>query len=345
MKQKNSKYYEYEWVGDGPIKAGVTLGEGHTPLTWSKQMGVWIKHEEMNPTGCFKDRESAVVVSKAIELGYKQISIISSGNAALSTAAYAQKAGLQCTAYVPAKTTKAKKQLIELFGAEVVERSGFYEDVYHHVVDHPNAGIWNVTSGQNPWRVEGNKSIAYEIYDVLGHVPDMVVAPAGNGGCIAGIWRGFDEIQKMGKAIKVPKMIAVQVEGADPLQQALKQGKSWVNLDQVDDSVAEGIVAAESYCSPKAIEAITQSGGWVVGVSDEEIIESLGGLVSTESLITEPTSAAAFAGLKKLDVLAGEEVVVINTGSGMKMLDEIKELVANHSQINDKMKGEYDRAN
>ena len=336
MKQIQSKYYEYDWVKSENKALVLSMGEGNTPITrassdlkkWSGCSNLWIKHEEQNSTGCFKDRESAVVISKALELGRKKVIVVSSGNAALSTAAYAQKAGLICEVYIPEKTTKAKKQLIKMFGANIHEIPGFYEDVYRYVVDHPVKGSWNVTSGQNPWRVEGNKNIATEIWEQLGHAPDVVVVPAGNGGCLAGIWKGFEELFKTGKAEKVPKMVAVQVRGADPLQKAILQGKQWVNLGDVEDSVAEGIVAAESYCSPKAVEAITKSDGCVVSVTDEEIIEALGILVSKESLVTEPTSAAAFAGLKKLQIEeSSQEVVAINTGSGMKMIGEVMELI------------------
>lgn len=341
MSNNKSKYYEYEWASSGKVVPQLTMGEGNTPLVWSERFGVWIKHEEQNPTGCFKDRESAVVVSRAIALGYKKIVVVSSGNAALSTAAYAQKVGLDCIAYVPEKTTLAKKNLIKLFGATICEIPGFYEDVYRYVVDNPIDGAWNVTSGQNPWRVEGNKSIAYEIVDQLGHSPDMVVVPAGNGGCLAGIWRGFFEMFEVNIIDKIPTMIGVQVEGAAPLQQAIMKKKQWVNLGDVPDSVAEGIVAAESYCSPKAVEAIMASGGEVIVVSDREIVEAMKNLIEKESIVTEPTSAAAFAGLKKLNYHQGSEIVVINTGSGMKMLREISSLITNHDHINDKMKGHY----
>lgn len=345
MSNNKSKYYEYEWVGNGKVVPQLTMGEGNTPLTWSDAAGVWIKHEERNPTGCFKDRESAVVVSRAIALGYKKIVVVSSGNAALSTAAYAQKVGLDCIAYVPEKTTLAKKNLIKLFGATICEISGFYEDVYRYVVDNPIDGAWNVTSGQNPWRVEGNKSIAYEIVDQLGHAPDVVVVPAGNGGCLAGIWRGFYEMVEAKKSDKIPVMIGVQVEGAAPIQAAILKKAKWINLGSVSDSVAEGIVAAESYCSPKAVEAIKESGGKVVVVSDHEIIDSMRELIEKESIVTEPTSAAAFAGLKKIEIDKSAEVVVINTGSGMKMLDEISSLITNDKDINDKMKEHYEYTN
>lgn len=339
MKQIQNKYYEYDWVKDGNSTSKITMGEGKTPITkasaelsrWSGCSNLWIKHEERNPTGCFKDRESAVVISKALELGYKRVVVVSSGNAALSTTAYAQKAGIVCEVYIPEKTTNAKKQLIKMFGGNIHEIPGFYEDVYTYVVNHPIKDAWNVTSGQNPWRVEGNKSIASEILEQIGHAPDLVVVPAGNGGCLAGIWKGFENLLNNGKIVKIPKIVAVQVEGADPLQRAIEQRKQWVNLGDVEDSIAEGIVAAESYCSPKAVEAIIKSCGFVVSVDDKEIVEALGILVSKESLITEPTSAAAFAGLKKLEINKKSEIVVINTGSGMKMIDEILSLINNWS--------------
>lgn len=324
---KKSKYYEYDWVGVGVTKPTVTMGEGNTPLTYNSHRGVWIKHEEMNPTGCFKDRESAVVISKAIKFGYKKVSIVSSGNAALSTAAYAQVAGMRCEVFIPAKTTEAKKKLIQFFGAHLHEIPGYYETVYRYVVDHPVGGAWNVTSGQNPWRVEGNKAIAYELVEQLGKELDVVVVPAGNGGCLAGIGKGFEELKALRKIQKLPKMVAVQIGGAAPLQVALAKNKQWVDLKDVEDSVAEGIVAAESYCSPKAVEMIIKSGGEVVTVSDEEMVSALHELVTRDSLVTEPTSAAAFAGVKKLKIEKEQCVVVINTGSGMKMLEEIGELL------------------
>ncbi len=335
MKRVKNPYYEYDWAPKDNGQLKINLGEGNTPLLpasdglkqWSGFQRLWIKHEEQNPTGCFKDRESALVVSKALELGYKTVTVASSGNAALSTAAYAQVAGLICEVFIPQKTTQAKKKLIKLFGAKLQEIPGFYEDVYRYLVDHPVKNAWNVTSGQNWWRIEGNKKIASEIWEQLDHTPDLVVVPAGNGGCLAGIWKGFEELKQDFKIDKTPRMIAVQVEGAAPLKTALQEGKKWVNLNQVEDSVAEGIVATESYCSPKAVEAIIQSEGEVVTVTDKEIVAALSLLVKQESLVTEPTSASAFAGLKKIKSNLGLEVVVINTGSGMKMLGEIMKLV------------------
>lgn len=324
-----------KWLPLLPVKelpVHLNGGEGNTPLesfdAYGAQVGLshlFVKHEECNPTGCFKDRESAVVIAKALELGKKKVVVCSSGNAAVSTAAYAQKAGIACDCYIPEKTSEGKKQLIELFGAKIIEIPGFYEDVYHHLVD-TNPEGWNVTSGQNPYRTEGDKTIAYELWQEMG-VPDVIVVPCGNGGNLSGIWKGFVELQKLGKIQTLPQMVAVQVKGAAPLAEALKQQKPYVVLGDIEDSVAEGIVAQESYCSPVAIDALKQSGGYVVEVTDGEIIQALKDVILLHSFVTEPTSAAAFAALSKLTCPKDAHVVAINTGSGMKLLPEILHLV------------------
>lgn len=322
-----------------PAKITISLGEGNTPLlkandTLSKYFGLenlWIKHEEMNPTGCFKDRESAVVISVAKQKWITSVVVASSGNAALSTAAYCKAAGIQCAAFIPDKTENSKKDLIKLYGAKIRTLSGGYEDVYRHVADMKTKS-WNVTSGQNLLRIEGNKTIAYEIWEQLG-IPDAVVVPAGNGGCLAGIWKGFWDLKKIGKTKSIPQMIAVQVENAAPLKKALEEGKEIAVVKNAPDSIAEGIVAEESYCSPKAILAIKSSGGKVVTVSDREIAGALTTISKYESFVAEPTSATAFAALSKLKELKFQLVVVVNTGNGMKMLGEVVKLVNNHKLL------------
>ena len=180
-------------------------GVGNTPLVRAHNFGkvvgisdLWIKREDLNPTGCFKDRESAVIISAALENGHKSVYIVSSGNAALSTARFAAEAGIECTCYVPKKTSQEKKDLIVEYGAKLELIPGFYEDVYRAVVDRNLAG-WNVTSGQNPYRIEGGKTMAYEIFEQLGVVPDVIVIPSGNGGCLAATWKGFVERFKGGQ--------------------------------------------------------------------------------------------------------------------------------------------------
>lgn len=353
---KNDKYYEfadatydYDHIGKFPVhgaigmekylpllpvkKLSASFGdfEGNTPIVVLENLGkslrldyLYAKLEDQNPTGCFKDRESAIVISAAKNKGLKQVNIASSGNAALSTAAYSQRVGIGCTCYVPEKTSKEKIILMELFGAKVIKIPGFYEDVYRHLVDLNPPG-WNVTSGQNELRTEGDKTIAFELWEQLG-VPDVILVPSGNGGCLAGIWKGFKELKKLNKIENLPKMVAVQVENAAPLKLALSEDKPYVILDSINDSVAEGIVALESYCSPHAVAALKESGGYVIEVSDAEIIYALKNIIKLESLVPEPTTATVYAALPKLFEPANSKIVCINTGSGLKFLDEIAKL-------------------
>lgn len=323
-----------------PAKITISLGEGSTPLlkasdSLTKYFGLanlWIKHEEMNPTGCFKDRESALAISAAKRSGVKIVSIASSGNAALSTAAYAKKARIKCVAYVPQETTREKKELIQLFGAELKIIPGNYEKVYRYLADLKTKNL-NVTSGQNYLRTEANKTIAFEIWEQIG-MPDAVVVPAGNGGCLAGIWKGFWDLKQVGKTTKIPRMIAVQVKNAAPLEKALRENSETAVVANVPDSIAEGIVAEESYCSPKAIKAIKESQGAVITVTDREILEALATITRYESFISEPTSAAAFAALPKLPLeLQDKQIVCVNTGSGMKMISKIAEILKSSPMI------------
>lgn len=332
---KNNGIEKYQAIL--PVKNFVefSLGEGATPLTKAKNFGkkngflnVYIKHEELNPTGSFKDRESVVAIALAARQKKKEIIIASSGNAGLSLAAYAQKAGIKCTCFVPTHTTKEKKNLISLFGAQLKEITGNYEQVYRYVVDHFDRKT-NLTAGICAERIEGNKTIAFEIWEKIG-VPDVIVVPCGNGGALAGIWRGFFDLFQMGKITQMPKMVGVQVAGAAPLAQALKNNKKIAPVQNPIDSIAEGIVAEESYCSPKVIEALQASGGSIIEVSDSEIRIALKEIIATESLIPEPTSAAAFAAVKKLGEIGikkDSSVVIVNTGSGLKMLSEIASLI------------------
>jgi len=356
-KSEDSKYYEftdfiydYGQISEFPLKDKTGLnrflpllpvekvhtqieGLGNTPLEKADKFGavvglsnLYIKREDLNLTGCFKDRESAVVISAAIEMGHKVIYVVSSGNAALSTAKFAKEFGIDCTCYVPEKTSPEKKDLIVKYGAKLETIEGFYEDVYRKVVDMNPAG-WNVTSGQNPYRIEGGKTMAYEIFEQLGKVPDVIVIPSGNGGCLGATWKGFVELKKLGKIDKLPQMVCVQIKGASPIKTAFEQKKPFVVLGEIEDSIAEGIVAQESYNSPQAVEALLESGGYVVEVEDKEVIEALKTIIETEGIIPEPTAAATFAGLYKIKIKPNDLVVAVNTGDGKKMMDEINHLL------------------
>lgn len=317
-------------VGDIPY----SLGEGRTPLTRSKVFSqVYIKNEGMNPTGSFKDRESAFSMAVAHERQWKDLAIASSGNAALSGAFYARVYGMRMTCYVPKQTSSAKMQMIELFGGHTHNVGENYEETYHYLIQHLPAGVINITSGVFSARGEGSKTIAYEVWEDLGCVPDAVVCCAGNGSLLASIYHGFAELHRWGFTDKIPVMVCVQVRGADPINQALKDGEWMTVLEHIPDSDCEAITAKESFCSAKAIHALRESRGWGISVTDDQVIDGLRYAIDREGIFPEFSSASVFAAfLEHTDALLalGEKIVLINTGSGLKEIDLLQRSLRFH---------------
>lgn len=299
-----------------------SLGEGGTPLTRSTMFPrIYIKNEGMNPTGSFKDRESAFALAYARQEGWKDLAIASSGNAALSGAFYARIYGVRMTCYVPKRTSKAKTQMIELFGGLSHKVGENYEETYRYLLDHLPGGVQNITSGVFSLRCEGAKTIAYEIWEEMGDVPDAILCCAGNGSAFASIYHGFAELKRWGFTDKVPVMVCVQVKGGDPINQAFEKGK-WVTvLDRTPESECEAIVANESYCSAKAIHAMRESGGFGISVTDDQVIDGLRYAIDREGIFPEFSSASVFAAfLENTERICalGEKIVLVNTGSGLK---------------------------
>lgn len=323
------------------LRIRLSKTEGDTPINRLEKFGgkrgfsqLFMKDEGQNPTGCFKDRESQLMVSMAMERGEKAVYVISSGNAALSTAAYAQAAGIECTCYIPEKTAPEKQALIRKYGAKLHTIPGFYEDVYRTVADmDPPPPGWNVTTGLNPFRTEADKTISYEIWlqsrEADRPIPKTIVVPSGNGGSLAGIWQGFVELEKMGfiSEDELPQMVSVQVKGAAPFSEALRHHSDIAILHGIDDSIAEGIVAEESYSSIKAIHALRESGGYVVEVTDPEIIASLREIISEEGIVPEPTTAAVYAAVAHLHNAPDDHILLLHTGDGRRMPEEIEHVL------------------
>lgn len=278
----------------------------------------------MNPTGSFKDRESALTLAYAQEQGWKELAIASSGNAALSGALYARLYGIHMTCYIPKNTSKGKLQMIELFGGRSHEVGQDYEESYHYLLDNLPTGSINITSGAFSLRSEGAKTIAYEIWEDMGSVPDAVICCAGNGSALASIYHGFAELKEWGFTDKVPAMICVQIKGADPINQAWKRDE-WIRvLDDIPASECEAIVAKESFCCAKAVHALRESGGFGISVTDDQVISGLQHAVEREGILPEFSSASVFAAfLENTERIAklGEKIVIINTGNGLKEID------------------------
>lgn len=320
------------YVSTLPVKSiPFSLGEGQTPLTQSKVFpNVFIKNEAMNPTGSFKDRESALAMAYAREQGWKDLAIASSGNAALSGAFYARMYGIRMTCYIPTSTSKSKTHMIELFGGYAHKVGKNYEESYHYLLDHLPSGATNITSGVFSLRCEGAKTIAYELWEDMGAAPDAVVCCAGNGSALASIYHGFSELKQWGYIQNIPAMICVQIKGADPINQAFAQNEWITALDHIPASECEAIVAQESFCCAKAVNAMRQSGGFGISVTDDQVIDGLRHAMNREGVFPEISSASVFAALlahTEYILSLGERIVLINTGSGLKEIDRIKRVL------------------
>lgn len=314
----------------------VSLGEGGTPLyrcdRLAKEIGLrelYVKYEGVNPTGSFKDRGMTVGVTKALEFGAKVVACASTGNTSASLAAYAAKAGLKCLVLLPSgKVALGKLSQTLIHGARVIEVKGNFDDALAIMrkVCEKREDIYLLNS-INPFRPQGQKSIAFEIADQLRwEVPDGVVVPMGNCANIWAIYKGFFELQVVGMTKRIPKMLGIQAEGAMPIVDAIKRGLEKFEPVKKPETIATAIRIGNPVNGPKALRAIRASGGTAEAVSDAEIIEAQKSMASLEGIAVEPASAASVAGLKKL-VAQGivgrdERLVCVATGHVLKDPEE-----------------------
>lgn len=328
-----------------PTKKIVTMEEGSTALMYSDRLAGELglkngslKYEGTNPTGSFKDRESSVVTSRAVEMGEKATTCISSGNAAASLAAYSAHAGLSCLVFTPADASIEKRKLIEYTGAKLVTVNGIFEDVWELVNREAEKDLsvsskvyslfYDCNPALNCYRSEGDKTTAYEIFVELGSAPDWVIVPVGNGSNLSGMWKGFKELHDLGIASSTPKMVGVQITDADPVTKAWQMGSDQsVRIEHPANSIAEGIVAKDSYDAPRALRAVYESKGMMTSVADGETLDELFALTRREGIFVEPTSATVLAAGKEMreagEIDEDEAVVFVMTGSGLKTIDEM----------------------
>lgn len=308
----------------------VSLGEGGTPLVQLERIGgrlrlggLFVKNDGQNPTGSFKDRGMSVVVTRAKELGARALVCASTGNTAASLAAYASKAGLDATVVIP-KDGIALGKLSQAFsfGARVFGVRGTFDDALRTVFDLVRSDRrFYLVNSVNPFRIEGQKVTAFEIFEQLGEVPDYVIAPVGNAGNISAIWKGFKELRAFGIVRNSPKMIGVQAEGAAPLARAFSTGaplEPWAE----PRTVASAIRIGNPVSWKKALNAIKESRGTAVAVSDSEIIEARRQLGAEEGLLVEAASASPVAALSRLGLRQSAKIVCIATGNGLKDIAE-----------------------
>jgi threonine synthase len=326
-----------EWVNP------ISLGEGGTPLVKVVRAAgphVFVKFEGSNPTGSFKDRGMTVGVTIAKGLGVEGVVVASTGNTAASAAAYAARAGLRCLVYLPrGGVARGKLAQALLHGAEVVEVEGFFDDalelVLEEYVERSYSKLYPLNS-VNPWRLEGQKTLAFELVDELGNTPDVVVVPVGNAGNISAIWKGFRELRDLGVISGTPRMIGVQATGAAPLAKTWSTGSRELQVVEEPRTIASAIRIGRPVNWVKALKAVEESRGALLTVSDEEILEAIKMLARLEGLGVEPSSAASLAGyLKALEeglVDRGETVVLVATGHALKDPDIVR-LLVEHGNI------------
>lgn len=310
----------------------ISLGEGgtnlHRSVRLAKDLGIkvlHVKNEGENPTGSFKDRGMTVGVSKAIEIGAAKVACASTGNTSASLAAYAARAALECIVLVPSgKIALGKLAQALIHGARVLQLEGNFDDALEAVVKiaRYDESVYLLNS-INPYRLEGQKTIAYEIWNQLGRkAPDIIILPVGNAGNISAIWKGFQDLTELGLVSDLPRMIGIQAEGAAPIAAAFRGGLSEIKPVTNPETVATAIRIGSPVSWKKALRAVRSSNGFMETVADSQILEAQRLLARLEGIFVEPASASCVAGLKKLletgEIPTDEEIVCITTGHGLK---------------------------
>jgi threonine synthase len=307
----------------------VGLSEGQTPLVMVPRTGaslgldhLYVKNEGQNPTGSFKDRGMTVAVTRAIGTGARILMCASTGNTAASMAAYAARAGVTAMVTVPAgKVAGGKMAQVYAYGAKIIRVEGDFDAALSMTLSvATEIKELAVMNSVNPYRIEGQKSNAYEIYEQLSfEVPDYVVLPVGNAGNISAIWKGFRELKDWGIADSLPHMVGVQAAGAQPIVEAFEHGRDSV-IPVEPKTIASAIRIGNPASWKKALAALKDSNGMALAVTDEETIAARMSLASSEGIFVEPASAVPLAALKKLmgKIDRDATVVCVCTGNGLK---------------------------
>jgi threonine synthase len=316
----------------------VSFGEGWTPLLRAERLGaslglrrLYVKDESQNPTQSFKARGMTAAVSMAKELGVEKLAVPSAGNAAGALAAYAARAGLEAHIFMPRDTPRANVVECEQTGARVTLIDGLITDCGAEVARRKESEGWfDVSTLKEPYRVEGKKTLGYELAEQMSwELPEVVIYPTGGGTGLIGMWKAFDEMEALGWiGAKRPRMVTVQAAGCAPIVRAFEEGKRFA------DEFADAATIASGLRVPKAIgdflilDALRASGGTAIAVSDDELLAAVREIGAAEGLFVAPEGAACLPALRKLiergDVNRDERVVLFNTGAGVKYLESFE---------------------
>ncbi len=337
LRSRESTLWRYREVlpVDDPRNT-VSLGEGWTPLFETDKLAaalplplrLFIKDEGQNPTQSFKARGMTAAISMAKELGVKKVAVPSAGNAAGALAAYAAKAGMEAHIFMPSDTPRANIVECEQTGANVTLIDGLITDCGKIVAERKDAEGWfDVSTLKEPYRVEGKKTMGYELAEQFDwRLPDVILYPTGGGTGLIGMWKAFDEMEQMGWIdSKRPRMVSVQSETCAPIVKAFHDGERFADEFENAATVASGLRVPKAIGDFMILDAIRASGGTAVSVTDQELVLAVKEIGSATGIFAAPEGAACLPALRKLIeqelVSEGESVVIFNTGSGVKYLE------------------------
>jgi threonine synthase len=329
LRGREATMWRYREVlpGDEPV----TLGEGFTPMLPGRERpNVYIKDEGLNPTGSFKARGLCAAVTMARQYGLRKLAVPSAGNAASALAAYCAAAGIEAHIFMPQDVPLANLVECKSYGAHVTLVDGLISDCARMVNERKQAEGWfDISTLKEPFRVEGKKTMGYEVAEQLNwELPDAIFYPTGGGVGLIGMWKAFEEMEQLGwMGKKRPKMVSVQAAGCAPITKAWNEHKPVAEMWQNAHTHAAGLRVPKPYADYIILDILKQSGGTAISVSDEQIFESVREWASKEGVFASPEGAACLAAYKTLlaqgFLKAQDKVVLFNTGSGLKYIDVI----------------------
>lgn len=344
LKNAVNSMWRYVPVLPADLAEAVTLQEGWTPLKRAKALGdamgaqnLWIKDEGRNPTDSFKARGLSCAVTMAHKLGVRKLAIPSAGNAASALAAYAAAAGLEAHIFMPRDVPQANFIECQAYGAHVTLVDGLISDCGRMVAERKQREGWfEVSTLKEPYRIEGKKTMGYEVAEQFDwHVPDAILYPCGGGVGLIGMWKAFAEMEELGWiGKKRPKMISVQAEGCAPITRAFEQNAEASDFWQDAHTVASGLRVPKALGDFLVLRAVRESGGTAISISDEEMIDASLEMARCEGIFPAPEGGACVAATRRL--LANgffepeEEIVIYNTGSGLKYLEAYSTRFSRH---------------
>lgn len=347
--EKARQSWSREWIASSPASMWryapvlpvskppsiVSLGEGWTPMIRTRKLGarlgatdLWVKDEGINPTGSFKARGLSCAISMAHELGIGKIAIPSAGNAASAAAAYAAAAGMEAHIFMPRDVPQSNYIECMSFGAKVTLVDGLISDCGKMVAQRKDAEGWyDVSTLKEPYRIEGKKTMGYEVAEQFQwNLPDAIFYPTGGGVGLIGMWKAFDEMEQLGWiSSKRPKMVAVQAAGCQPVVRAFERGEARSTFWENAWTISSGLRVPKPLGDFLILDALRASGGTAIAVTDEESLDAGTELAHDEGIFAAPEGAACVAALKKL-LASGflrpeERIVIYNTGAGLKYLE------------------------